>query len=95
MSDIAHDDPVQGPVIMTFDGRVLELFTERLASTTRMITGMLHVEVGEPNRKGVREVAFSCAPGRRSGGGCRLWVQEDRWPAVEPFVREVAAAVAR
>jgi hypothetical protein len=27
MSDLHHDDLVQGPCIVTFDGRILELFT--------------------------------------------------------------------
>ena len=68
MSDLHHDDPVQGPCIVTFDGRILELFTQREGGKERMIVGMLHVDVGEPNRKGRRDVKFTCAPGFRSGG---------------------------
>jgi|KBSSwiStaDraftv2_1062776.scaffolds.fasta_scaffold761399_2 hypothetical protein len=91
MPDLTHDDPVAGRVIVTFDGRILEKFSERSASAERMIVGLLHVDVGDPNRKGRREIMFSCRPNRR-GGGFTLWAEEDQWPAVEPFVREVASA---
>jgi hypothetical protein len=93
MSDLAHDDSVQGPCIVTFDGRILELFTQRSAGAQRMIVGMLNLKVDGPDRKGRREVKFTCLPGFRSGGGFVLWVAEDQWPAVEPFVREVEAAL--
>jgi hypothetical protein len=93
MSDLAHEDPVLGRCIVTFDGRVLELFTERAGSDARLIAGMLHVDVSDPDRKGRREVTFSCAP-RKRGGGFRLWVPQEQWDGVAPFVDEVAAAVA-
>jgi hypothetical protein len=93
VSEIAYEDPVQGPALLAFDGRILELFTVRGASEGRLIVGMLHVDVGEPNRKGRREIMFSAGPGRR-GGGVTVWVDEDAWPALEPLVREVEAAVA-
>jgi hypothetical protein len=38
-------------------------------------------------------VKFTCAPGFRSGGGFFLTVDEEQWPAVEAFVREVEAAL--
>lgn len=93
VTDLAHDDPVLGPAIVTFDGRILELFTRRGGSEARLIVGLLDVEVGEPNRKGRREVLFSAGRGGR-GGGFALWAQEEQWAAVEPFVREVEATVA-
>jgi hypothetical protein len=92
MPDLVHADPVIGNVIVTFDGRVLECFSERDATSTRMIVGLLHLQVEGPNRKGRREVKFSGAPNNR-GGGFVLWVDEEQWPAVEPFVNEVAAAL--
>lgn len=90
MPDLAHDDPVFGPCIVTFDGRILELFTERGVSDRRMIVGMLHVDVGEPNRKGRREIGFTAAP-RNRGNGFKLWADAEQWAGIEPFVREVAA----
>lgn len=90
--DLAHDDPVIGRCIVTFDGRVLELFNERSAEAKRMIVGLLHVGVDEPNRKGRRQVTFTCAPNRR-GGGFTIWAEPEQWVAVEPFVAVVTAAV--
>jgi hypothetical protein len=86
-----HDDPVLGRVIVTFDGRVLERFSERTSTAERMIVGLLNVNVGDPNRKGRRQIMFSCLPDQR-GGGFTLWAEAEQWTAVEPFVREVASA---
>ena len=69
MSDLHHDDSVLGPCIVTFDGRDPRALHQREGGKERLIVGMLHVEVGEPNRKGRRDVKFTCAPGFRSGGG--------------------------
>jgi hypothetical protein len=68
-------------------------FTAREGGKERMIVGMLNVNVGDPNRHGRRDVKFTCLPGSRSGGGFYLTVTEEQWPAVEPFVREVEAAL--
>jgi hypothetical protein len=92
MPDLSHADSVQGHVIVSFDGRVLEKFSERTAEAERMIVGMLHLEVAGPDRKGRRTVKFSTQPNNR-GGGFQLWVSEEQWPGVEPFVNEVAAAI--
>ena len=93
MPDLTHDDPVLGRIVLTFDGRILEKFSERTATAERMIVGLLHVNVDGPDRKGRREVMFTCRPNKR-GGGFTVWATDDQWPAVEPFVREVTAAVA-
>ena len=37
-------------------------------------------------------VVASCLPDGR-GGGFTLWATDEQWPAVEPFVNEVAAAL--
>jgi hypothetical protein len=92
MLELSHADDIVGQVILTFDGRVLEKFSERTATAERMIVGLLHLEVEGPDRKGRREVWFTCRPNRR-GGGFRLMVSEEQWPGVEPFVREVGAAL--
>ena len=94
MSDLDHDDPIQGRCIFTFDGRILEKFSERDAAASRMIVGMLHLEIDGPNKKGKRLVKFSGAPNNR-GGGFQIWAEAEQWAAVEPFVTEVAAALSR
>jgi hypothetical protein len=92
MIELSHADDILGQVILTFDGRVLEKFSERSATAERMIVGLLHLEVAGPDRKGRRELWFTCRP-RRRGGGFRLIVTEDQWAGVEPFVRDVGAAL--
>jgi hypothetical protein len=92
MFELSHADSVQGRVIVTFDGHVLEKFSERTTTSERMIAGMLHVDVDGPDRKGRRQVWFTCQPNRR-GGGFTLWVAEDQWAGVEPFVLGVTAAL--
>jgi hypothetical protein len=94
MTDLPHSDPVIGRCLLTFDGRVLELFTEREGSKSRMIVGLLHVTVQEPNRKGRREVKFTGAAGGR-GGGFAIWALDEQWSALEPFIREVRTATGR
>ena len=41
-----------------------------------------------------RTVKFFGAPDDR-GGGFVIWSAPEQWPAVEPFVTEVAAALSR
>jgi hypothetical protein len=94
MSDLVHQDSLQGPCIVTFDGRVLELFNELKGSAERLIVGMLYVYVAGPDRKGRRQVNFTCVAESRAGGGFELRFTEDQWASAEPFVREVATAAA-
>jgi len=94
MTDLPHKDPVIGRCLLTFDGRILELFSEREGSQSRLIVGMLYVTVDEPNRKGRREIKFTAGHGGR-GGGFTIWALDEQWAAVEPFIREVNAAVGR
>jgi hypothetical protein len=51
------------------------------------------MNIDGPDRKGRREIMFTARPNKR-GGGFTLWVNEDRWPGVEPFLREVGTAPA-
>jgi hypothetical protein len=92
MSDVRYDDAMIGPCLLTFDGRILELFTARDGSKHRMIVGMLFVRVDEPNRHGRREISFRAAPGSRGGGGFTVFLAAEQWPVVQPFVDEVKEA---
>jgi hypothetical protein len=91
MADFAYEDPILGPCIVTFDGHVFELFTEREASKARLIASMLHVQIDDPDRRGRRDVWFTCGPGR-SGGGCRLTLPAGDWSRFEPWLADVVAA---
>ena len=92
--DVRYEDAVIGPSLLTFDGRILELFTAREGSKHRMIVGMLFVTIDDANRKGRREIGFRASPGFRGGGGFTVWVMPDQWTQLEPLVDEVRAATA-
>ena len=53
--------------------------------------GELRLDIRPKNVSAI--VKFTCSSGFRSGGGFRLVADERQWAAVEPFVREVEAAL--
>ena len=93
MDDLALTDHVQGAVIVTFDGHVLEVFAEKLGSTCRLVRGMLFVETSGPDRKGRHEVRIRSMPGPRGGGGATLFVTGEEWPPVQAWFADVRAAL--
>lgn len=93
MHQLEYVDAVQGAVVVTFDGTVLEVFTDRLASTTRLHRAQLFLSVAGPDRKGRHEVKLTSQPNGR-GGGTTLFVGAESWPQVEEFLRAVGAELA-
>jgi hypothetical protein len=91
--ELQYVDSVQGAVVATFDGTVLEVFTDRLGSTTRLHRAQLFVTASGPDRKGRYEVKLTSQPGGR-GGGTTLFVGPDAWPQVDVFLQAVAADLA-
>jgi len=85
------EDPINGPSLIAFDGRVLELFTFRSAEAQRLHRTMMYVELKEPDKRGTREVWFTGGPNRK-GGGFRLAVTPDYWAQIEPIVAAAQAA---
>jgi hypothetical protein len=86
-------DAVQGGIVATFDGTVLEVFTDRLASTTRLHRRQLFIGVSGPDRKGRYEVKLTSQPGGR-GGGTTLFVGAVAWPQVDAFLQAVTTELA-
>jgi hypothetical protein len=91
LQQLEFTDSVRGPSVVTWDGLVLEVFTEQAGSGGRLHARLLHVTVKGPDRKGRYEVALTTKPGG-SGGGTTLFVSGDDWPDVQPFIEAVAAA---
>ena len=89
MSEVAYEDALHGRVVLTFDGRVVELFTESYGSVNRLIVGLLQVEIGGIDRRRNQSVNF--VPGNK-GGGFTLTVPAASWPSVEPIVKEIGTA---
>ena len=90
--DLAFSDELLGTVVVTFDGRVLEVFTERAGSVCRLVVGLLHVDAEEPDRKGRRRVLVRSMPGGE-GSGATLTVGADDWAAVGAWVSALHAAL--
>lgn len=90
MPDIAYEDSVLGESVLAFDGRILEQFTWQSASTGRLISSQLHVEVKGPDRKGRRSIMFTTRPSGR-GGGFHASVDEAGWALIEPLVEQLQA----
>ena len=94
MLEARFEDPISGPSLIAFDGRVVELFTLRSAEANRLHISILAVEVRGPDKRGSFEVWFTGGANRR-GGGFRLTVPSDAWPQVQPIVDAAYAAIQR
>lgn len=94
MLEALFDDPISGPSLIAFDGRVVELFTFRSSEASRLHVALLAVEVTGPDKRGNLEVWFTGGPNRK-GGGFRLTVTPDAWPRVQPVVDAAYAALPR
>lgn len=77
--------------LLTFDGTVVELFGFPGNASLRFHVKNLGVEVGEPNRKGVRALQFD--PATKYSGGARMDIPAEDWPNVEPVLHEILSAM--
>ena len=92
--EVAYRDGAHGDTVLTFDGSVLEMFTEKkFTSIARCHVKMLWIQVEGPNRKGYYEVNASTSPGGL--GGFEAYVPADDWPRVGELLNAVAAAGGR
>lgn len=94
MHQLEYLDAVHGTVVVTFDGTVLEVFTDRLGSTTRLHRRQLHVDVVGPDRRGRHEVRLTTQPSGR-GGGATLFVGAEAWQDVQVFLGTVGGELAQ
>ena len=85
MDEVWADD-----VLLTFDGRVVEVFGFSGSESIRFHVLNLDLSVDGPDRKG--RYTLMIEPAMR-GGGCHVPVPEADWPAVSPFVDRVLAAM--
>ncbi|MEX2194136.1 MAG: hypothetical protein WD844_02525 [Thermoleophilaceae bacterium] len=77
-----------------FDGRVVEIWglTMTEVDTMRLPLQAIELRIGEPDRKGRREVDFAVVR-PRPGGGASFKVEPEDWPQVAPLLERVAAAI--
>ena len=77
-------------ILLTFDGRVVEVFGFPGSESIRFHVLNLELSVDGPDRKGRYAVLITPAS---HGGGCRVEVPEADWAEVEPFLDRVLAAM--
>ena len=94
MLEALFEDPISGPSLVAFDGRVVELFTFRSSEANRLHVSLLAVDVQGPDKRGNMEAWLTGGPNRR-GGGFRLTVPPAAWPQVQPIVDAAYAAIPR
>lgn len=92
MRELAFEDLIHGPVVLTFDGRVVELFVTQRGSIARIHIRQLLCEATGPDRKGHFKVTFFYSSGRV--GGFDLTVASETWRSLHPLVTEIYAAQA-
>ena len=89
-SDAPLDEVWADDILLTFDGRVVEVFGFPGAESIRFHVLNLDMSVDGPDRKG--RYALKLGPATR-GGGCQVEVPEADWPEVGPFLDRVLAAM--
>jgi hypothetical protein len=77
-------------ILLTFDGRVLEMFGFPGAASMRFHVRNMELAVEEAGRKGRRTVTVK--PAMR-GGGCAFEVPESDWLEVGAFLDRVMALI--
>ncbi len=89
--EVPYHDGIHGDAILTFDGTVLEFFTQgKSTSVARVHARMAYIKVDGPNRKGYYELNVSTSP--RGLGGFQAYVHTDTWPWVDQLLQAVSAA---
>jgi hypothetical protein len=87
MREVEFNDAIFGHVVVSFDGRVLELFRPGLGSVHRMHAPHLaRVEQSGPDRRGNYTADF--CPTKR--GGFQLTVPGDAWPQVTELINTIS-----
>ncbi len=93
MIEVALNDEVSGRMMLSFDGRVLEIFGEGPLHMSRFHVGLLVVTIEGSDRKGRTQVDF--APVKAGRNGVRLILEIQARQAIEPLLVEVGRALER
>jgi hypothetical protein len=84
--------------LVSFDGRVLELFAipfemGNAGPSARYHVANLRIGVEEPDREGRTRVELRVRADGTSHGQMLLYVDAEQWPQFEPLLAQVRAAV--
>jgi hypothetical protein len=85
----ANDEVWVGESLLSFDGRVLEVFGYQGQDSVRYHAENLLVDVGEPDKKGKRVVQLKP---RTKGVGCALGISAEDWAHVAPLLKRIHKA---
>jgi hypothetical protein len=77
-------------ILLTFDGRVVEVFGFPGSESIRFHVLNLDLSFDGPDRKGRHALLLKPAS---HGGGCQFDVPAEDWPQVEPFLDRVLGAM--
>ena len=78
-----------GDYLLTFDGRVLEIFGVTSTPSVRYHARNLEIQTSGPDRKGRHDVMIK--PKTR-GPAIQIQIQEADWPGLSPFLESVLAS---
>jgi len=90
MREIRFTDDNLGVCVLTFDGRVVEVFSQN-GTSSRLHVLMLTIDVRGPDRKG--RYVIDMAPANRGHGAIRLLVSSEAYAALAPVITEVGSSV--
>ena len=85
---VTNDEIWVGESLLSFDGRVLEVFGYQGQDSVRYHAGNLLVDVGEPDKKGNRIVQLKP---RTKGVGCALGISMQDWAHAAPLLERIQA----
>jgi hypothetical protein len=80
-----------GDNLLAFDGTVLELFGHPATPSSRWHVKVMELEVGDPDKHGRRQLSVRAAT--KHSGRLTLEIPAEDWPAAEPFLDRVLAAI--
>jgi hypothetical protein len=86
-----NDEVWVDEILLSFDGRVLEVFGYQGQDSVRYHAGNLLVDVGDPDKKGKRIVQLKP---RTKGVGCALGISTEDWARAAPLLERAQAAAA-
>jgi hypothetical protein len=90
MHEIRFADQNLGVCVLTFDGRVVEVFTDN-GRSTRLHVLMLTVDVRGPDRKD--RYVIDMAPAHRGSSSVQLVVGSEAYAPLQPVISEIGSTV--
>lgn len=85
----AESEAWAGESVLSFDGRVLEVFGYQGQDSVRYHAANLQIDVGDPDKHGKRIVQLKP---RTKGAGCALGISAEDWAGAGPLLEQARIA---